>query len=505
MNIQTEHLEDHTARFTVEVEAERFEQVKQRAARELARRVRIPGFRKGKVPYRILVQNGLEGQIIMDAVESLSQEIYRETMENSDIEPYGPGAFEDYTLEPAITFVYTVPLQPTVELGDYRSIRRDYEEPEVTDEMVDKAMKRLQEQEALVEESSKPVAVGNRVTVDIHSEFADDAPESAAEETDDDADADDDTATHVPAKGDGFIHEHDAVLNLDPENEPILPGFIENLVDANVGDDVIFTLTVPDDNEEFKDIAGREVEFNITVNKIEMVTLPSLNDDLAARITEDEEEPLTLLDLRVRMRENIKEQMERNAKDEFASEVVADIVKDSKIAFPEAMVEEQVDAMIDDLDGRLRQQGMTIDNYIQVTGQTKEDLAEQYREPAIDSLKRALVLRELVVAENIVVTDEAISARIDEMLAQFGEQSEQIRPMFDTPRMRSNMQNDLLQQAVLDRIVSIAKGEDPPRESPAVTVDASTEEKPSESEDAADAEVESGTADAVSEEADESV
>ena len=305
LNIQTEYLENQTARFTVEIEPERFNRAKQKAARKIAKSVRIPGFRKGKAPYRILVQQGLEPQIAMEAVDTLGQEVYREALEQSEVEPYGPGAFEDYRLEPTVTFIYTVPLQPTVELNDYQSIRLDYEPLEIDDEMVDRSMKSLQEQEALAEESQQPAVIGNRITADIHGKFADDAPDGG----DDNAQESD-----APEKGATFLHEHDATFVLDPDYESVLPGFAEAVVGAEVDSELEFELIAPDDDEDYEDIAGRKISFSVDVKKIEVITLPELNDDLAARITQNEEEPLTLLQLRMRVRENLEKEAETSIK-----------------------------------------------------------------------------------------------------------------------------------------------------------------------------------------------
>ena len=467
LNIETELLEDQTARFTVEFDEARLTGAKKTAARKLARRVNIPGFRRGKAPYRILVQNGLEPQIEMDAIEELSQEIYRETLEQADIEPYGPGSFDDYKTEPAPTFIYTVPLQPTVELNEYRDVRRDYEAPEVTDEQVDEAMKRLQEQEALVEESSQPAVMGNRVTVDVHSEFADDAPEAEVEEGDDADDADDDAETAVedesviPAKGDQFVHQHEAPLTLDADDDPILKGFSEQLVGASAGDELEFELEVPEDDEDYTDIAGRKIKFEVGVSKIEVVTLPEMNDELAARITESEETPLTLLELRVRMRENLENEAERQEKAAYSNRVLDEMVVISDIAFPDAMVGDQIDAMLSDLESRLRSQGLEMSMYLSVTQQTEEDLREQYRPQAEEVIERTLVIRELVQAEKVAVTDETISERIEEMLEQFGDQAESIRPMFDTPNMRANLLNDMLQEKAMERVFEIGTGDAP--------------------------------------------
>ncbi len=490
MNIQTEHLENHTARLTVEIGEDRLEKAKRAAAKKIAKQVNIPGFRKGKAPYNIILRNFGEATVINEAVEDLSQDVYREMMEQQAeaIQPYGPGAWEDFKLEPSPTFIYTVPLQPTVELGDYREVRLDYEEPEVDDETVDRAMERMREQEALVEESNQPIVSGNRVTLDIHSEFADESPEDAADEdeaeeaadaADEDAgdngeseesgESEAETSTEdekpVYEKGDQFIHEHDAVVTLNPDEEPVLPGFIAALEGAAIDEEREFELDVPADSEDYEDIAGRKIHFNVTVKKIEVVTLPELNDELAARITEEDDDgPLTLLELRVRMRNQLQEEMERRAKDEYAGKVLDEIVEGATVAYPDLMVEEQVESMLRDLDQRLRQQGMPLETYVQVTGQSMDDVKEQYRDPAINSLKRSLVMGELSRVEEITVKDAQIDVRIDEMLVQFGEQAEGLRSVFDTPQMRDNIANDLLTGNVLERLVLLGRGMEIPVE-----------------------------------------
>jgi trigger factor len=455
LNIQTEQLDNHTARFTVEVEQERLDLAKRNAARKIAKQVRIPGFRKGKAPYHILIQNGLESQILNDAIENLSQDIYRDTLEQSDISPYGPGAFEDFKLEDSPVFIYTVPLQPTVELNDYKSVRVDYAQPEATDKQVDEALERLQEQEALVEESSQPAALGDRVTVDIHSEFVDDAPVIENEERESDA------SPRQPAKGESYIHEHDAQIRLSDDHDPVLPGFMSALIGANLGDEREIELTAPEDDPDYEDIAGRSIKFHVTIKKIENMTLPDLNDELAARITKDEDEPLTLLQLRVRVRENIQEEMERVSRDSYATDVLAKIVDGANISFPEAMVDDQIDSMLKDLDNRLGQQGLNLDTYTKVMGKSEEDMRNDYREQSINIIRRSLALTEIVKQEDIDVSPARIDKRITEMLTQFGDQADSLRPMFDTPQMRSALQNDLTQQAALDYITAIGKGDDP--------------------------------------------
>lgn len=495
MNIQTERLENHTARFTVEVDVDRLEKAKQSAARKIAKQVNIPGFRRGKAPYKILVNYVGEGAILEEAIEELGNEVYKDALGEADIDPYGMGQLEDFKVEPTPTFTFTVSLQPTVDLGDYRSIRLDYTPPTVEDEAVNRAMKLLQEQQAVVEESHQPVAIGNRVTLDLHSYFTDgkgaeenkgemegqpaaetapESPESEhAHEHEQHEHAEESPAggihAHMHEEDDVFIHEHDLVVRLAEDDDPIAPGFKEALVGASVGDEREFELTFPDDEGEYEDLAGRKVKFHTVVKKIETMTLPALTDELAARLTQSEEKPLTLLELRVRVRENLQREAERQAKSNYANEVLDKIIDQAAIAFPEDLVIEQTETLLNDLDRRLRQQGLTLEDYYKVSNKSKGDLMADYREPAIGVVRHSLVLLELVRAENVTIADQDIDQQINAMLVQFGEQAAGLRQAFDTPQMRSNIANDLIQEKVMDRIAEIAMGKAPSQPSPEAT------------------------------------
>ncbi len=476
MNIQTERLEDHTARVTVELDSQRLDEAKKQAAQQLSAKVNIPGFRRGKVPYRIMLNYVGEGAILEEAVELLSNDIYKEALPQTDLQPYGPGSLTDFDAD-VPSFIYTVPLQPTVDLKDYRELRLDYEAPEITDDAVNKAMRNLQEQHAVVEESHQSVASGNRVTVDVHSfiiEETDEADETAeAEATEaedaeqvegenDDVDSEEESADlHDHTHGEPFIHEHDAQYILDTDGEPV-PGFSEALIGATPDETRTFMLSVPDDADAYGEAAGKPVEFNVTVKKIETVTLPELTDDFAARVTADEEKPLTLLELRIRVRENLVKMAEDRYRNDFMTRAIDALVEKAEIAFPEAMVMDQVQDMLEDLDQRLRQQGITLNDYMQIYRKSVDDFYKEYREPAEKMLKRSLVVREIVNREGLQVSDESVAAEIDKMVERFDEdRRDDVRKLFDNPSMRDNVVNDLLRDKVVDRVVAIARGEAP--------------------------------------------
>lgn len=456
MNIQTERLDNHMARLTVEVEPDRWNSAKQTAARKLSQRLSIPGFRKGKAPYNVVLRYVGEPAIIEDAIEILGNDIYRSALDEAAIEPYTTGSLEDFRLEPAPTYVFSVPLQPEVKLNDYRSIRLEYTAPEITDEDVNQAMTRLQREEAVVEESSRPATVGDRVTADVHANFADGPEPDEADETEDV-----DEAARVPRKGDVFAHQHQAVLDLDPNNEPFLPGFIDALIGAESGSTVEFELSVPETEEYSEEARGRKVNFSVEIAKIENVTLPELNDELAARITKEEEKPLTLLELRMRVRENMEKQALDQANRDYANQVLDQAVDQAEMAYPEAMVKDRIEEMLKDLDSNLRQQGISLEDYLRITSTERSTVEEQYRANAEQSVRRSLALGEVIVQERLIVTAEEVAARINDMIASFGDSGERLRSLIDTPRQRESLASNVLYEKVMDRLAAIGKGEAP--------------------------------------------
>jgi trigger factor len=560
LNIQTEHLENHTARLTVEVAPERLESAKQSVVRKLARGLEVPGFRKGKAPSHLVLRYVGEARIFEDAIEELGQAVYRETLDASDVKPYGPGSLEDVKTEPTLTFIYTVPLQPSVDLGDYRSVRLEYTPPAITDADVERAVLSLQDKEANATPSEAPAAAGDRLTIDVHSFFVEDEDdhdegdhdeyedqdessediEMVDEEDDDEMDedtdeldeADDEDDHHAhDHSGEPYIHEHDlkVVLREGEDDEPLGPGFTAAMIGATVGETREFVLTYPtqEENPEISpDVAGRAVEFVITVKQIEKVMLPALDDEFAAKFTDrfalpdeiaqmsaetsataedetaeeetvsdmaaepvesaeggddsvddgnaddtedadyaddavDDTPKLTMVQLRERIRAELTEDAERMVNQGYGDKVLDEMVKGATVAFPEAMLDEQLDSMIENLDQRLRQQGITLDMYRSLTGKTREDIRNDYRDQAETMIKRSLVMFEVAVAEKLQVTADDFEAYIQETMQRLGFISPEFRKTFDNPSVRENVFNRILQDKTFDRMVMIGKGEAP--------------------------------------------
>lgn len=480
MEIQHERTDTHRERITVAISAERFDTARKAAAKKLSQRYRIPGFRKGKVPYNILARHIGENTIVEAATESLMQQVYEEVIQTLDLTPHAPGELVEVVEELPPTFIYEVPLAPEVDLGDYRSLRLPFEPPEVSDENVDKVLQQLRVQNALVEESHRPVALGNRVTVQIQAIFQDD-PHAH----DDDADHNDDTTEdehdhehehhdHAHA-GDYFIQPQEATLDLIAGEVTLLEGFAEALIGANKGDDVVFTLTVPENphNEDFSEIVGRELEFNVTINKIEALTLPALNDDFAARIGRqlqptpaqgEADRParqrMSLLELRMKVRESLQSQLTQEYESDYANRMVALLTQTASIAYPQEMVEEAIDDILREEDTHMRQEhNISLADQLKISGMTPDDLRPRLEPQARQRVQRNLVLSQLIALEDVRVPRELVEYQVEVTLAQFGDKAESVRSLFDNADYRHNIASNLMIGQAMRQLVSIGRGE----------------------------------------------
>ena len=480
LNLQTERIEKHRAQLTIEIEEDQLETAKKKAARQISQRVRIKGFRKGKAPYRLVAQYVGEAAILEEAVESLGDDLYKQALQESEVTPYGPGSFEDFKIEPAPTFVFSVPLQPEVELKNYQDVRVDYDEPEVNDEDVEQALQQLRMRELEVLDAECKVAEpGNRVRVSVDSEFVDgeepedDATDSGGEDEgqpDDSAETEaeqdaiaakkDDDTPYVPRKGDTFVHDENAIVILDPNEDSFVEGFVDAIVGAELGSDILFELTIPDDDPD-KTIANRRVSFVVTLNQIESIRIPELDDVFAESIFKNRGDEVTdMVGLRGSMREDLARAALERTKSQYSGQVLEQIVEGAEIHYPELMLSERVDEMINEFAGNLKRQNLSLEDYLRHTGNSLDALKLQYQEPATQSLGQSLVVRELVKEEEVEASDEQIDLRMELVLSGYG-QSAEIRKLFDSPQMRSNIRNELIISQINERLSAIGRGEDP--------------------------------------------
>ncbi len=485
VNVQTEHLENHTVRLTVSIEPERLEKAMRQAARRISQKSRIPGFRPGKAPYEMVLNLFGREYILEEALEVLGQEVYREALQISGIAPYSAGNLEEIRDE-GQTLVFTVPKAPTVELGDYQSIRVEEELVVVTDKHVDRLMEWMRQNEALLEPVERPAQVGDAVmlehlVVTIVGEDEEAAEAQTAEESAQDQQTDEDAASEAHEEDEEddavveHVHDHQVIL-FDNEDE-YYPGFTAQIVGMSAGDEKEFTLTIPEDFDD-EEVAGKTLHFEVKVGQVNARTVPEWSDELAKKVSRGQFE--TVLDLRMDLRKRLEEMKKDEAKRQVFNQALEQLIAGATVQLPEEMIQDALtDLLAEFQEERLRPEGVTLKEFLTITGRTEDELRQMLRPAAIERSKAALVLGAFAVREGITVPPEEVEAEIDRQSALFGEHAEVFRRLLASEANRGQIVSSLLSRHTTERLIALARGEvtatSPEAETETATAEAAAE------------------------------
>jgi trigger factor len=483
LTIRTEPMEDRQLALKVEVAQERVEQELRKAARKLAGQYRIPGFRKGKAPYHIVTQYVGLPALFDEFIEELGQEVYRTAIEQEKIEPYAMAALDIETLEP-LTYSFVVPLEPEIDLGDYRSLRVEEEEPVIDEAEIDEQLEAAREQYSAWADVDRPSQYGDTLTIDIKSVIVP-------------ADGEDDGGTDDAPDGEQTVvlDETDWDVTLDPDNPMDPPGLDDALLGLSPGDEKEVTLSWPAESQSI--YAGKQALFQIKVHKIQSLEKPEMNDELAQLIGPDFN---TVEDLRNSIRAEMIEAKKAEADESYMEKALDALVEQSTMVYPPVVVEDQIDAMVNEFDRQLRQYGIDgVSNYLSQIGQSMEEYRESLREQAEIAARRNLVISELYQLEGLEATDEDVEERIQSMFGDVDEEhaeaAEAYRNMMRSDAGRSILGSQILQQKALERLLAIARGEEVPE--PVRKPEAAAEgDTPAEAAQSADADDETAASEA---------
>ena len=478
MKVEHQVLDTCEATLTIEVDAAQIEEAKRKAARKLAQRYNIPGFRKGKAPYEIMIRHFGDGAVLEAALDDLAQLVYEQALDETKLVPIGPGQMTDAKLDPPV-FTFHVPLRPEVNLGDYRSVRLGYAEATVTDEALADYLEHMREHEAILEPVEREAQLNDVVTVDIVGKLilnsanssaldgsAADAlqPESGPEPasvqaTPASASAPEAEAMPPPASPteEFLMDDKDVEVVIDPKLNWPAPGFAEKLIGLKADDDRHVELTFPGDyaNESLR---GRLAHFDVKCKAVKSRTLPEWDDELAKSLGDYE----SVADLRAKSRELLLSQAKRRLDDEYAKSVVDIVVAGAAVKYPPYLFDRELDEMTEDLDRRLREQNLTLEDYKKVTGRTDEQIRAELEPGARERLRRSLVLSKVVTQEGLTVEEADITHRIEMIAPLFGKDAGKYRKMMSADTARRSVGYDLLSDKAVTRLVAIAKGENPP-------------------------------------------
>ena len=433
LTIHTEEDSERQLKVTVEVPENQVQAQMRRTARDLARQVNIPGFRKGKVPYNILVQRVGEEALRADAVEEMLESVFVEALEEIEESPYRQPSIDDIEMKPLVLKI-TIPLEPIVKLGDYRAIRREIQPVEVTDEALEEALERVRSQHEILEPVDRPAEIGDLITV---------SGEGKIDEED----------------GEVIWHEHETDLVLNPEK--LFPSlrFVENLVGMSAGETKEFIFTFPEDYDD-EELAGRNASFEVSVERVQSRELPEITDEMA----QEEGEYETVEELREGLKKDLYEQSERQAKSDLLDDVVNEMMSEAEINYPPALVEAELDDTLANFKEQVTRSGWQWDDYIKLQSHTEESLRDEWREDAIERVRRGLILRQFVEEEKLSVSSSEIDSAVDKRLGRFGENEElhdQLRSFFTQGQGLDMMTNEILMDKVQERVEDIVTGNAP--------------------------------------------
>ena len=431
LKVTTEDLGDRQVLLTIEVDEKRVDSTLRIAARRVSRQYNIPGFRRGRAPYRVILQRFGREALLQEALDDLMQEIYKETLESEGLEPYSAGEMEDLQLDP-LTIKMRVPLQPVVDLADYRELRVELPVVAVEQEQVDAELEEMRQANVVLEPADDRRAnMGDVVSFDVRAESG----------------------------GEPYADKDGHEMVLDAEDVAFAPGFSEQIVGMEVGAETSFTLALPDEETEEQD-EGSEATFNVTLHGIKIRLLPELDDDLARTVGDFD----TLQELRQDIYNRLEQEAQRQADMAYTEEVIEAMIERATLEYPPNLVDEHVDSMVENMENRLKEQGLEMDDYFKLSGQTEETFRETFHPRAEQNAQRGLVLGELVHREKLDIEEGEIDARIALMTASWGEQAAELRQVLQSPENMRAVANDVLSDKALQRLIAIAKGEAPPLE-----------------------------------------
>ena len=489
LKIQTEQDEQRQLLMTIEVPEDRVEKQMRQTARKLGKEVNIPGFRKGKVPYPVLLKRLGRDALRTEAVEDMLQSVFTEALDEVDPDIYAPANFDDMEMEPLV-LKFTIPLTPEVKLGNYRELRKEIEPVEISEEAIDEALEKIQTQHQQLEDVERPVEAGDMVTLSGKGELlpepeAEEAEEVAADE-EETAESEETEATHEHPEDNVIFNSENVDLIMEAKKLFWGQAFVDNIIGMSTGDEKTFNVTFPEDFEE-EELAGREATFTVNVLNVRRRDLPALDDELAKLEGTFE----TLEELRESIRTELQNNAEGEAKNALIESMIDDLLEDATLIYPPAAVESEIDNMLNNFKNQVTRAGWSWEDFLQLQSTQEEQLRENFREGAEEQLKRQLALRQFIMDEKLRVKEDDINAIIDERVSQFGDNEALLEGMREYYRSGPGfdmLSSEVLMDKAYERIEAVLSGNAPDLD--ALEAEEETETAESEAEAEVEEEVE---------------
>ncbi|MDF1467102.1 trigger factor [Staphylococcus epidermidis] len=425
MTATWEKKEGNEGVLTVTVPAEKVNKALDQAFKKVVKQINVPGFRKGKVPRPIFEQRfGVEA-LYQDAVDILLPEAYGEAIEETEINPVAQPEVNVTQIEKGKDFIFeaTVTVEPEVKLGDYKGLEIEKQETDLSDEelqeSIDHSLSHLAE---MVVKEDGAVENGDTVNIDFSGSV----------------------------DGEEFDGGQAEGYDLEIGSGSFIPGFEEQIEGMKTGDEKDVVVTFPEEYHA-EELAGKEATFKTKVNEIKFKDVPELNDEIANELDSDAE---NVDEYKENLRKRLSEQKATEAENTEKEEAINKATENASIDIPEAMINTELDRMIQEFGQRIQQQGLDLQTYYQISGQNEEQLRDQMKDDAEQRVKTNLTLTGIADEENIEVSDEDIDKELEKMSEQFNISVEDIKSTLGNTDI---VKNDVRIQKVIDLLRDNAK------------------------------------------------
>ncbi len=431
MNVKSvEKNENNTAKVVLEVEKDQFQTALDKAYRKVKNNIYIPGFRKGKAPRKIV--EGMYGANVFyeDAINLIFPEIWDQATTESELKVVGSPSVSDLNVDEGGNLVLTIEcgLYPVATLGQYKGIEAPKAAVAVTDEEVEADIKQLASRNSSISTVERAAQDGDTVIIDFDGYM--------------------DGVAFDGGKGENYT------LRLG--SGTFIPGFEEQVVGMAAGDEKDVEVTFPADYGT-QELAGKPATFKVKVHEVKETLIPELDDEFAKDVSETAD---TLDDLRKERREKLEKDKADEAEHNFKNEVIKKAMDNLEVVIPDAMVEAQLDDMMNQYAMNMQSSGFTLEQYAQMMGTTVQGLREQSREGAVQQIRNTLLLEEVAKAEDIHVTDEELEEEYNKMASEYDMEVEKVKQYLPLEDLRKEKE---LQKA-MDLIVENAVATEPKAE-----------------------------------------
>ena len=425
MKTTCEKMENCQVALNVEMEGTETDKYMSMALEHLAKRVTLPGFRKGKAPSTLVEQHVGKEAILQEALEHLIPEAYQDALKSESISAIAEPKIELVQIDPII-FKAIVPLKPNITPGNYKDIKLEMGKKEITEEDINQVIEQLKMQFGTLVPVDRAIQYGDVVSTDILGK--------RGEET--------------------ILDRKDAMYEVSEGSKYPAPGFAEKLTGLKKDDETEFTLSFPDDYE-IKEIAGKQYSFAVKIKEVKEKSLPEVNDEFAKNAGSENVE-----DMKEKIKTGLQSRANDNLKKEFENKLITTLIEQSTMEFPPVLIEKEIDNIVNE-EARNFDDGVKgLENYLGNAKKTIEQHREDLRPAATDRVKAYLITSKIAEEEKIEVSDDELNEAIESMVKGDEAKAENVRGVFSMPEPRASLRNMLAINKTMDLLTKMVTGQD---------------------------------------------